>query len=93
MLKRRGYSIDPEALATSALAFLAADPERLGRFLATSGLDPSNIRSASRNPNFLPSVLDHLMTDDRLLIAFAESENIRPETIAETRAAFSHRDR
>ncbi|WP_155904947.1 DUF3572 domain-containing protein [Methylopila sp. M107] len=89
MPKTRAHSIDPQALATSALGFLAQDPERLGRFLALSGLDPANIRTASRNPNFLPSVLDHLMSDERLLIAFAETENLRPEAVGEARAALA----
>ena len=86
MPKTRGYLLEPEAIATSALAFLASDPERIGRFLALSGLDPQNIRAASRSRSFLPSVLDHVMSDERLLIEFAQAENLPPEAVGAARA-------
>jgi Protein of unknown function (DUF3572) len=64
-----------EALAIAALHFIAAEPERLGRFLAVTGIAPQSIRDAAREPNFLAGVLDHIAGDERLLLAFAaESE-------------------
>ena len=39
-----------EKLAISALSFLATDPERLGRFLAISGIGPEAIRTAAADP-------------------------------------------
>jgi hypothetical protein len=89
MLKLRPERPSPNAVATRALGFLAADPERLGRFLALSGLDPSTIREAARSPQFLPAVLDHLLADESLILAFAEAENLRPETVAEARRALA----
>jgi hypothetical protein len=88
MLKRQIETIDPDALATKALAYVASDPERLGRFLALSGLDPGSIRQASRSPGFLPAVLDHVLSDERLLLAFASDAGLRPERVAEARASF-----
>jgi hypothetical protein len=41
-----------EKLAIAALEFIVADPERLSRFLATSGINPVSIRSAAREPRF-----------------------------------------
>src|SRR5262245_47114491 len=63
-----------EQLAIQALAYLAGDPERLGRFLALTGLGPETIRAAatSRDSQFLAGVLDHIAGDDGLLTAFAE---------------------
>lgn len=61
-----------ESLAIEALAFLAADEERLSRFLALSGIDPANIRQAAADPGFLAAVLDYLAGDERLLLMFAE---------------------
>jgi hypothetical protein len=78
---------DAETIAVSALGFLAADPERLSRFLALSGLGPHNLRAAAASPGFLAAVLDHLMADERLLIAFAGGENLSPERIAAARRA------
>jgi hypothetical protein len=77
-----------EDVAGRALGFLAADPERLGRFLALSGLDPATIRAASREPGFLPGVLDHMLSDERLLTEFAQAEGLAPEAVARARAAF-----
>lgn len=88
MPRRSIDPVPPENVATQALSFLASDPERLGRFLALSGLDPSTIRHASRGPGFLPAVLDHVLSDERLLLDFAASTGARPETVAEARKAF-----
>jgi hypothetical protein len=90
MPKSRAHSMNATDLATRALGFLASDPERLGRFLALSGIDPATVRAAARNPNFLPSVLDHIMSDERLLLAFAEAENLRPEAIGQAHATLSN---
>ena len=76
-----------EALAIAALSFLAAEPEQLGHFLATTGIGPERIREAARDPNFLCGVLDHLASDEALLIAFARSERIAPTEIERARAA------
>ena len=42
---------DAETVAIQAVAFLAADPARLGRFLAATGIGPAEIRAAARDPN------------------------------------------
>src|ERR1041384_2453293 len=46
-----------ESLAVQALTYLAAEPERLGRFIALSGLGPEDIRIAAGEPGFLAGVL------------------------------------
>lgn len=73
---------EADSLAIDALGFLAEDPERLGRFLAVTGLDPSNLRRAAAAPGFLASVLDYVMQDESLLLAFASNRQIRPELVA-----------
>ena len=50
-----------EALALRALAFLAEDPERLGRFLALTGLGPAELRMRAGDADLLGGVLDHLL--------------------------------
>jgi hypothetical protein len=76
-------------IAVLALVFLAEDNERLGRFLALSGLDPRTIREAARDPAFLVGVLDHLMGDEKLLVAFAAGNNLKPQQIADARAVLA----
>ncbi len=74
-----------EDLAIAALAFIAQEPERLGRFLALSGLDPANLREAAGEPEFLAGVLDHLSGDEVLLLAFAADAGIDPAEIETAR--------
>ena len=76
-----------ESLAIQALAFLAAEPERLGRFLAVTGIGPEGIRAAAREPQFLAGVLDYLTRDEGLLIEFATQMAMDPADVARAYAA------
>jgi len=76
-----------ESLAIQALSFIAAEPERLGRFLAISGIGPDQIRAAAREPLFLAGVLDHIASDERLLVAFAAEIGVDPSVVARARTA------
>ncbi len=78
---------DGEAISVAGLSFLAADPDRLSRFLGLSGLGPENLRAAAAAPGFFAAVLDHLLSDERLLIAFAAEQGFAPERVALARAA------
>jgi hypothetical protein len=78
-----------ENLAVLALGFIAEEPERLGRFLALSGIGPDSVRAAAREPQFLAGVLDHLAADEPLLLAFAEANDIDPETVMRARDALA----
>lgn len=71
-----------ETIALRALAFLAGDGERLGRFLALTGIGPDALRSQAREPQMLAGVLDHMMQDETLLLVFAAEAGVKPETIA-----------
>jgi Protein of unknown function (DUF3572) len=73
------------ALAIMALTFIAEEPERLGRFLALSGIGPESIRDAAREPGFLLGVLDHVASDEALLVAFAGHSGFDPEDIGRAR--------
>jgi hypothetical protein len=83
MLKRvsQGNRRKAEALAAQALSFVAAEPERLGRFLALTGIGPEDIRQAAREPGFLSGVLDYVVGDERILKAFAEEAGITPQAV------------
>jgi hypothetical protein len=67
-----------EALAIQALTFIAGDGERLGHFLAATGIGPAQIRTASGEPGFLTGVLDYLVGDEALLAAFAAETGFEP---------------
>ncbi len=74
----KSSSVDAEALAVSALVFVANDPVLLPRFLAITGIDASAIRDAAREPGFLAGVLRFILAHEPTLLAFADQENIAP---------------
>jgi hypothetical protein len=74
-----------EIEAVQALSFIAAEPERLGLFLAESGLGPETLRSAASDPQFLAAVLDFVLRDDAMVKAFAGSVELDPTNVAATR--------
>jgi hypothetical protein len=76
-----------EGLAIQALTFIAGDGERLGRFLAITGIGPTEIRQASAEPGFLPGVLAYLASDERLAAAFVAEAGLDPDDIARAHAA------
>jgi hypothetical protein len=76
-----------EALAIRALAWMAGDEELIGRFLATTGAGPGDLRARAAEPDFLGFVLDFLLADEAALVAFAAAENIRAELPMRARAA------
>ena len=70
-----------------ALIWLAGEPEALGGFLGASGLDPAELRARVREPEFLGFVLDFLLSDEALLLAFCAAAAIAPTRPAVARAA------
>ena len=78
-----------EIVAVQALSFIAGDPERLGAFLAESGLGPETLRSAASDPRFLTHVLDFVMRDDATVKAFAEVSQLHPTNIAAAHQALN----
>ena len=71
-----------EIVAVQALSFIASDPQRLGTFLAESGIGPETLRTAAADPHFLTSVLEFVMRDDATVKAFASASNLHPTNIA-----------
>ena len=74
-------------LAIQALGFIAEDPERMAGFLASTGIAAEDIRAAAGEPGFLAGVLEHMLGDESLLIAFALSAGIDPAEVARARGA------
>ena len=74
-----------EIVAIQALSFIAGDPERLGLFLAESGIGPETLRTAAANPQFLAHVLDFVLRDDATVKAFAAQTELHPTNIAAAR--------
>ena len=74
-----------ETVAIETLDFLAEEPERLGRFLSLTGINPESLRDAANEPNFLLGVLDYVASDDLLLQEFATQRGIAPALVMKAR--------
>ena len=74
---------DPQGMAVAVLAFLAAEPERLSRFFALTGLDPATLRATSAAPSFTRAILAYLGDDETLLVAFAQDAGLSPAAVGE----------
>jgi hypothetical protein len=74
-------------MAIQALTFIGEQPERLAGFLAATGIEAGQIRAAAGQEGFLAGVLDHMLGDENLLVAFAASAGIDPAAIGRARSA------
>ena len=74
-----------EIVAIQALSFVAGDPERLGKFLAETGIGPDTLRKSAADPKFLASVLDFVLADDATVKAFAKEAELHPTNVMAAR--------
>ncbi len=79
-MKSRLSRDEAEILALRALAWIAAEPERLEGFLALTGAEPESLRQAARDPEALGGALDWLLADESALMAFCAESRLSPET-------------
>jgi hypothetical protein len=76
-----------EMLAIQALSFIAEEPERLNGLLNATGLTLDRLRESATAPDFLAGVLEHMLADESLLLAFADSAAIDPADVSRARIA------
>ncbi len=89
--KKPPTAADAERIALAALAFLAEDATRLARFLALTGIGPAELRAAAADGSILGPVLDHLMSDESLLLVFAAERGLTPPEIEVAHALLTGR--
>lgn len=70
-----------ETIGLKALKFLAEDGPRLGRFLALTGLGPADLKRSASSPAVLQAVLEHLLSDESLLLVFAAEADVAPADV------------
>jgi hypothetical protein len=78
-----------ESLAVAALSFLSGSPERLVRFLEATGMRPDTLRAAAQEPGFLAGLMDYIVQDEELLLAFAAEAGPTPEAVMQARRLLS----
>lgn len=73
----------PDETAAAILQWLAGEPDMLGRFLALSGVQPTQMRSAINDPGFLAGMVDFVMAHEPTLMAFCEASQWKPEAVVQ----------
>jgi hypothetical protein len=86
---KRLAKADAEAIAIRFLGFLAGAPEHLSRFLALTGTDIASLRQRAGDADFLASLLDYLMADEALLLAYCANDGLDPALVAPARHLLS----
>jgi hypothetical protein len=84
-LKFSGDAETSQIIALKALSYLAANEDLLEPFLGATGLAVGDLRAGATNSAFLAGILDYFMQNEALLLAFAASEELAPETIVRAR--------
>jgi len=82
--------LNPEAaeiVAIKALSFIADDSARLERFLAAAGLSPQDVKQRAGDADFLGGVLDFLLSDEPLVMQFADYAGLDPGIVLTARSA------
>ncbi len=76
-----------ETVAVQALGFLAGREEALGAFLNAAGAEAGELRARAQEPEFLGFVMDFMLQDEALLMAFCEEAGLPYEAPMRARAA------
>lgn len=71
----------PDETAGALLQWLATEPEMLSRFLALSGLQVNQLRSAIEDPGFLAGLIDFVVAHEPTLMAFCAAADWKPEAV------------
>lgn len=69
---------DKPELSASILLFLHARPRELERFLGSTGTQPDQLRALMGNAAFADGLLDYLVSNEPLLLAYCEETGDRP---------------
>lgn len=80
----KGAGIDAEkaeALAASALSTIAEEPDRLTRFLTDTGFAPADLMARAGEREVLVAVLEHVASDESLLLVVAANHRVKPEDV------------
>ena len=81
-----------ELIAINSLSFIASEEKYLERYLNMSGINLTQLKENTSNPDLMPnilaSVIDFLLQNENCLIEYSENYQLDPTEIQRTRAFF-----
>lgn len=91
MLRDRNDSSasDAATIALRALTFQLADENYRSRFLAQCGVAPQDLARMIENREFLAGILDALLRDESMLLAFCTEAGMKPRQVADASNSLS----
>jgi hypothetical protein len=84
-MRRAPTAEHAEIIGLQALAWLAGDADRLEKFMNACGIDGTSLRAVADQPETVAAVVDFLLSNEELLLAFCESASTSPETVIAAR--------
>ena len=81
MLRAETNEQDLSTTAIAALGWILAEDDRASRFLALTGLDPSDLRARIADPDLHDAVRMFLEGHQPDLVACAEAIGVKPEAL------------
>jgi len=78
---------EAERTAINVLSWMASDDEIIGGFLGVTGASPDELRERAGDPEFLGFVLDYLLSDDAMVMAFSDATHCPADRPLQARAA------
>ncbi len=79
-------------ISLGVLGYLAGDPERIGPFLAETGLAPGDLRGVAGSAAFHVALLDYLINRQDQLLDYAAQAKIDPGHVVAAREILFHTD-
>jgi hypothetical protein len=70
-----------ETIALNGLAFLAAQPDEIERFLRNTGLDSGELRQRAADPDVLRAVLEYILAGDATTTGFCAEQALEPRDL------------
>ena len=87
MEKSQNGQKSAETLAAQAFSWVTEDEGRLNAFMAMTGSAPADIVRHAATARFLGTVLDYILTEDALVIAFCDSCALPYTSVMQARTA------
>ncbi|WP_439814753.1 DUF3572 domain-containing protein [Zavarzinia sp. CC-PAN008] len=81
-----------EEVALRLLGAMADNPEDLGAFLSLAGIGPAELRERAGDATFLAGLLDHVLSDEALLIRLCTAIQISFDLPGQARAVMPGHD-
>lgn len=80
-----------ESLSLQALGHILADAETASRFLDLTGHDEMSLRTSLSSRPFLAAILDYLVSDEPLLLDFAQTHGVSPHEVLKAQSLLAGR--